>query len=245
VGIRGCPATVTGPSGSGSQETCLPGITRPREDVMSSSPITSQLRSRREGGREWATLVWRFPSPMRAVSSAPHGGGLGLRRWVVNAQVPQTYGRLDPDNHLRDLSVSLGLPGRGVGMLTAFDVRRCVSTEDAGVEVCATVGLGHPILAAAPDEAGPISLVGTINLMVVVPERLADAALVNAVATVGEAKAQALWDLGHRATGTATDAVCIVCPEEGRAHAFCGPRSLWGARVARAVHGAVMAGAGL
>jgi len=211
---------------------------------MSSSAITSQLRSRPEGGREWATLVWRFPSPLRAVSSAPHGGGIGVRRWVVNAQVPLSYRRRDPGNHLRDMAVSLGLPGRGVGMLTAADVARHVAADDGGVEVCATVGLGHPILAAAPDEAGPISLVGTINLVVVLPERLADSALVNAVATVGEAKAQAMWDLGHRATGTATDAVCIVCPDGGRAHAFGGPRSLWGARVARAVHGAIVAGAG-
>jgi adenosylcobinamide hydrolase len=210
---------------------------------MSSSLITSQLRSRREGGRELATLVWRFPSALRAIASAPHGGGLGVRRWVVNAQVPMSHGRRDPDHHLRNMAVSLGLPGRGIGMLTAADVRRHVEACDGGVEVCATVGLGHPTLAAAPDEAGPISLVGTINLVVVVPERLADAALVNAVATVSEAKAQAMWDLGYRATGTATDAVCILCPDGGREHAFGGPRSLWGARVARAVHGAVMAGA--
>jgi adenosylcobinamide amidohydrolase len=153
-----------------------------------------------------------------------------------------SHGRRDPDHHLRQLGVSLGLPGRGVGMLTAADVRSPVGTTDNGVEVCATVGLGHPILAAAPDGAGPVSLVGTINLIAVFPERLADAALVNAVATVSEAKAQALWDLGHRATGTATDAVCILCPEEGRAHAFGGPRSVWGARLARAVHRAVIDG---
>jgi adenosylcobinamide amidohydrolase len=204
--------------------------------------ITYQLRPRREAGRELMTLVWRLPSPMRAIASAPHGGGLGVRRWVVNAQVPMSHGRRDPDHHLRQLGVSLGLPGRGVGMLTAADVRSPVGTTDNGVEVSATVGLGHPILAAAPDGAGPVSLVGTINLIAVFPERLADAALVNAVATVSEAKAQALWDLGHRATGTATDAVCILCPEEGRAHAFGGPRSVWGARLARAVHRAVMDG---
>ena len=123
------------------------------------------------------TLVWRFPAPLRAIASAPHGGGLGVRRWVVNAQVPMSHGRRDPDNHLRNLAVSLGLPGRGVGMLTAADVRRHVQAPDGGVEVCATVGLGHPTLAAAPDEAGPISLVGTINLIAVLPERLADAGL--------------------------------------------------------------------
>jgi adenosylcobinamide hydrolase len=209
---------------------------------MNTSMITTQLRSRREGGRELMTLVWRFPAPLRAIASAPHGGGLGARRWVVNAQVPMSHGRRDPDHHLRNLAVSLGLPGCGVGMLTAADVGRPFAATDSGVEVCATVGLGHPTLAAAPDEAGPVSLVGTINLIAAIPERLADAALVNAVATVSEAKAQAMWDLGHRATGTATDAVCIVCPDEGRPHDFGGPRSLWGARLARAVHRAVMDG---
>ena len=140
------------------------------------------------------------------------------------------------------MAVSLGLPGRGVGMLTAADVRAFSTAEDGGVSATATVGLGHPVLAAAPDGAGPVGLVGTINVLVVVPERLSDAALVNAVATATEAKTQALQDLGHNATGTATDAICIACPDEGRPHAFGGPRSLWGARLARAVHGAVLGG---
>jgi len=181
---------------------------------------------------------------MRMIASAAHGGGLGLRRWVLNAQVPASYGRRDPEHHLAKLGVSLGLPGHGVGMLTAADVRRVTITTDKGVEVAATVGLDHPTWAAAPDEGRPASLVGTINLVVVLPERLSDAALVNAVATSTEAKAQALWDVGVAATGTATDAVCIACPDGGRMHTFGGPRSIWGSRLARAVHGAVIAGAG-
>jgi adenosylcobinamide hydrolase len=201
-----------------------------------------QVRSRQEGGRQYPVLVWRATVPMRMVASAPHGGGIGVRRWVVNAQVPMGYGRRDPDAHLTRLGVSLGLPGRGVGMLTAADVRAVASAVDGGVEVAATVGLGHPTWAAAPDVAGPVSLVGTVNLVVVLPERLSDAALVNAVATATEAKAQALWDAGVAGTGTATDAVCIACPDGGPPHAFGGPRSLWGARLARAVHGAVLAG---
>jgi adenosylcobinamide hydrolase len=201
-----------------------------------------QVRSRQEGGRQYPVLVWRATAPMRMVASAPHGGGIGVRRWVVNAQVPAGYGRRDPDHHLTKLGVSLGLPGRGVGMLTAADVRAVSSAVDGGVEVAATVGLGHPTWAAAPDVAGPVSLVGTVNLVVVLPERLSDAALVNAVATATEAKAQALWDAGVAGTGTATDAVCIACPDGGPPHAFGGPRSLWGARLARAVHAAVLAG---
>ena len=200
-----------------------------------------QCRSRHEGGRQLPVLVWRFDPAVRAIASTPHGGGLGTRRWVVNAQVPSSYGRRDPDVHLARLGVSLGLPGRGVGMLTAADVRAVATAADGGVGVAATVGLGQPIWAAAPDGGRPVSLIGTINVLAVVPERLSDAALVNAVATATEAKAQALWERGVAATGTATDAVCIACPTEGRPHQFGGPRSVWGARLARAVHAAVTA----
>ena len=180
---------------------------------------------------------------MRAIASAPHGGGIGVRRWVVNAQVPASYARRDPAHHLARLGVSLGLPGRGVGMLTAADVRGYESATDGGVEVVATVGLGHPVQAAAPPEpaGAAVGLVGTINVVAVLPERLSDAALVNAVATATEAKVQALRDRGLPATGTATDAVCLLCPEEGRPHDFGGPRSVWGARLARAVYAAVVA----
>jgi adenosylcobinamide amidohydrolase len=202
-----------------------------------------QIRVRREGPVDLPTLVWRLPRPMRAIATAPHGGGIGVRRWVLNAQVPPGYARRDPDHHLGKLGVSMGLPGRGVGLLTAADVRAFTTGHDAGVEVRATVGLGHPIRAAAPDEAGPVPLVGTINLVVAVPERLSDAALVNAVATATEAKTQALLDAGVTGTGTATDALCILCPDDGRPHDFGGPRSIWGARLARAVHAAVLAGA--
>jgi adenosylcobinamide amidohydrolase len=207
--------------------------------------VELQVRSRQECGRAYSVLVWRSARPLRMIASAPHGGGLGVRRWVVNAQVPASYGRRDPDHHLAKLGVSLGLAGRGVGMLTAADVRAVSVAMDSGVEASATVGLGHPTwAAAAEDDAGvrPVSLVGTVNILVLLPERLSDAALVNAVATATEAKAQALWERGIQGTGTATDAVCIACPDEGVAHAFGGPRSLWGSRLARAVHGAVLGG---
>ena len=85
--------------------------------------------------------------------------------------------------------------------------------------------------------------------MVQLPIRLTDAALVNAVATVTEAKTQALLDCGVEGTGTATDTVSLVAPAEPpgdlRADAslrFGGPRSRWGAPLARAVHRAVVAG---
>ena len=205
-----------------------------------------QLRSRSEAGRQLSVLVWRFDRPLRVAASAPHGGGLATRRWIVNAQVPPSYARRDPDHHLRKLAVSLGLPGHGVGMLTAADVRSFVTTVDEGVEVVATVGLGEPEWAAAAPRAAPrvpVRLAGTINVVALLPARLSDAALVNAIATATEAKAQALFELGIAGTGTATDAVCIATTADGRAETFGGPRSRWGSRLARAVRDAVRLGA--
>jgi adenosylcobinamide hydrolase len=209
-----------------------------------------KLRLRREGPHDLPVLCWRFDAPQQVISSSPHGGGLGLRRWVLNATVPVSYGRKDPDRHLGKLGVSLGLPGRGVGLLTAVDVSHPCQAGDGDVAVFATVGVSKPTWAAEPadraEEAGedPTHPVGTINVVAFLPERLVDAALVNAVATVAEAKAQALQDLGIAGTGTASDATCLVCPPDGRTHHFGGPRSAWGARLARATHDAVLAGAG-
>jgi adenosylcobinamide hydrolase len=207
--------------------------------------VELQLRSRTEAGRKLSVLVWRFEGPLRMAASAPHGGGLATRRWIVNAQVPSSYGRRDPDHHLAKLGVSLGLPGHGVGMLTATDVRSFVTAVDEGVEVVATVGLGEPEWAAVPrtDARVPVRLAGTINVVALVPARLSDAALINAVATATEAKAQALFELGIPGTGTATDATCIASAADGRPEAFGGPRSRWGSRLARAVRSAVMQGA--
>ena len=93
------------------------------------------------------------------------------------------------------------------------------------------------------DEAPPI--VGTINLIVLVPTALTSAALVNLATTVTEAKAQALLERRVAGTGTASDAVLVACPAapaDADAAPFGGPRSPWGARAARATHAAVTAG---
>ncbi|PZS30776.1 MAG: adenosylcobinamide amidohydrolase, partial [Pseudonocardiales bacterium] len=59
---------------------------------------------------------------MTLASTAVSGGGLGLRHWVLNAQVPVDYARCDPEAHVDQLAGLLGLSGVGVGMLTAADV---------------------------------------------------------------------------------------------------------------------------
>ncbi|TDC47251.1 adenosylcobinamide amidohydrolase [Actinomadura sp. KC345] len=192
------------------------------------------------------------------ISSALLGGGIGPARWVLNAQVAGGYSRMDPVVHLQELAGSYGLEGPGVGMLTAASVSRTMRRDDEGVAVSATVGLRVPTWAASPagtadPELAPIRLdgtapsawtPGTINIVVAVPVPLNDAALVNAVITATEAKTQALLEAGYPCTGTASDAVCVAAATGGgAAEPFAGPRSVWGSRIARAVHAAVRAGA--
>ncbi|MET9677473.1 adenosylcobinamide amidohydrolase [Streptomyces sp. NPDC006482] len=195
-------------------------------------------------GREWPLLVWAPGPGVRMVSSAVLGGGIGERAWVVNAQVPPGYRRLDPVAHLRELASGAGLEGVGVGLMTAASVTDRRHAVDDGAQAVVTAGIGVRGWAAAPG-AGHSGLrpPGTINIIVSLPVPLTDAALVNAVATATEAKTQALVELGADASGTPTDAVCVAAPSPtgGDAEAFAGPRSLWGARLARAVHRATRA----
>ena len=99
------------------------------------------------------------------------------------------------------------------------------------------------------DDAAREALAGVIADRRVVRQALSDAALVTAVQTATEAKAQALADAGVRAlnhhgpaTGTATDAICVAAPPGGEV-AFAGPATAVGAAIAHAVHGAVLSGA--
>ncbi|GHH63209.1 adenosylcobinamide amidohydrolase [Streptosporangium violaceochromogenes] len=203
-----------------------------------------RLSHRVEDGARLASLLWDLGPGWRAVSSAMVGGGIGPVSWVLNAQVVGGYSRMDPVEHLLEMAP----PGPGVGMLTAAVVDRFTEAADGGARAVATVGLRVPTWAAAPEgvpdpELAPMYLPGTINIVVAVPVAMSDAALVNAVMTVTEAKTQALVEEGFPCTGTASDAVCVAVRDEGPREPFGGPRSPWGARIARAVHAAVRRGA--
>lgn len=188
-----------------------------------------------------------FPPGARAISSAVVGGGLTSPSWFLNAGVHADYSRDDADRHLAEVAERLGYRGDGIGMLTAAPVERVREAADGGVRVWATVGIRDPLWAARRSKLGAYSrgarAAGTINVLAWIPVGLADAALVNAITTATEAKAQALFERRVPGTGTATDALCIACPQPGASpEVFCGPASCWGARLARAVHAVVTTG---
>jgi adenosylcobinamide hydrolase len=214
-------------------------------------------------------LVWRLPVPMLAVSSSPLGGGIGRRWWVLNVKVPLSYARHDVEEHLGEIADALGLRGPGIGFLTAAPIAQWTTATEApavgdaagaDVRLDATVGVSVPTWAAADVREAPLTpRVGTINIVGRVGRRMTDAALVNAVATVTEAKVQAVLAAGVDGTGTASDAVCVLCPAGpdhdglagdsdhddsagGPAEAFGGPRSALGAPLARTTFAAVLAG---
>lgn len=208
--------------------------------------IASPERVEPAGARP--ALVWRFAEPVRVLTSAVLGGGWGERSWVLNAEVDLSYDGADPAADLRAIASGLGLdPDAGVGLMTAARVLDVADADDGGAQCAATVGLSHPTWAAAPDGDWSRWSPGTVNLVCWVPLALTDAALVNLVATVTEAKTQALLDAGVPGSGTASDAVALCCPAapadpSADAARYGGPRSVWGARLARAVHSAVTDG---
>jgi adenosylcobinamide amidohydrolase len=190
-----------------------------------------------------------FGAPRRCLSSAVLNGGLTTARHWLNLQVEHDYARTDPAAHLAEVAAARDLdPGEVVGMLTAAQVRDGVRRRRGPARVVATVGIGQP-LAAAGRRPRSVPRVGTINVLVLVDAPLDDAALVAAVQTATEAKAQALADAGvdainhdGPATGTATDSVCVAAPPGGGV-AFAGPATDVGAAIALAVHESVHAGA--
>ena len=194
-----------------------------------------------EGGLDAAPIArWRLSRAVSAIiAPRPLGGGIGVRDWVVNATVPMSYARDDPDVHLAELADGLGLTGAGVGLLTAVDVAEVIAHRRRR----ASWSGRRSASACRAWAAAPASTTARRPPRHHQHRRLrarpaGRAALVNAVATVDRGQGAGAAELGIAATGTATDAVCRAVPADGPVAAYGGPRStvgLPGSR--RAVHG--------
>lgn len=166
-------------------------------------------------------LTIRSDALLRIVSTAVHGGGLTHGRCIVSARVPSSYSGLEPALDIQELAAGRGLRP-DVGLMTAVDLSKARSATVASADVSAiavvTAGLRRTWAAGSP--LRPVAGPGTINVIVLLDAGLEDAAGLNLIATVTEAKVLTLarfgivTEEGEPASGTATDAVVVAWPAQ-------------------------------
>jgi len=174
--------------------------------------------------REIREGVLILTGEFRTLSSSLLGGGIGRKRHLLNVQVPHGYASDDPWRDAQARVQGLGLPLEScTAMMTAADVGDVVeyvaNGEEFQARVYVTAGVGNAARAGKERQTYAGYLAGTINIIVAVDARMTDAAVVNTLITVTEAKAAALQDMGitdrdgRIATGTTTDSVIIAVNE--------------------------------
>ncbi|WP_136248940.1 adenosylcobinamide amidohydrolase [Halomonas borealis] len=210
---------------------------------------------------EAGCLHFRSPEPLRTLSNALLGEGLGWARDFCNFHVDKDYAGRAPADDLRRWLAARGLnegrvKGRAEGgplaMMTAVPLVRLAlvpaDADEAGrprVLAAVTAGVGNAVDITAPAAGDPRPVAGTINVLVFVDGHLTDGALVNAALSATEAKVQALAACGVRdpehgtpATGTSTDCLAIAATQRGAPTPYAGS----GTRLGRAIGAAVYRG---
>jgi adenosylcobinamide amidohydrolase len=209
------------------------------------------LRSEIVRTAEGDYLAIEADASLLTLNSSIWGGGYGRARYLVNRQVPKSYMCDDPEAEMESFLQSQGFDtGSTAAMMTAAwvaDAGEChLSRDNLHVSVWVTAGLGNTVRAGTTEGTDRL-YPGTINSIVVVDGQLVEAAMVNAVITVTEAKAAALQDLGVKArnsellaTGTSTDAVLIATTGRGDLFRYAGTAATIGYMIGKAVYDATI-----
>lgn len=191
----------------------------------------------------------KFAHAHRVLSSAILNGGYSEASNYLNVRVAKHHaGELeDPSLTLQRLSEQLNCSGLTVGMMTAASLEslRVLRETIAGETLVVLVTSGLENARRAGDRAEYRTLevipaeIGTINIAIVTSARMAEEALVEAVAVATEAKVAVLHELGivspvsgGLATGTGTDAIAVFSASGGRAVRYAGKHTLLGERLA-------------
>ena len=205
---------------------------------------------------EMAVAVVRLSEKMEVLSSAIKNGGHTVTGTLFIAQVPHDYMTDDPVRDIEEIMGKHGIPADAVGFMTAAEVKYVFSTvenEHEGVTTFAavTAGLSNHVVAGELlenwDQRFTISqeryrmlVGGTINIIGISPVPLTDAAKINILIPMTEAKSAAMGILGYRETGTTSDAIAIVSPIGGERQPYAGSGVPLGISMARSVKAAVI-----
>ena len=206
---------------------------------------------------EMATAVVRLTERMEVLSSAALNGGHTIADTFFIMQVPHKY---DSEDYMADIHRTRklhGLPDDAVGFMTAAEVKYVFSTSEnthEGVETfaAATAGLSNHVVAGdlldnweeryrISQERYRMLIGGTINIIGISPYPLTDAAKINIMAPIVEAKSAAMAHLGYRETGTTSDSMAIISPIGEPRLNFAGTGVPLGISMARSVKEAVVA----
>lgn len=180
--------------------------------------------------------------PLRCISNALVGGGLGRVQHFCNFHVDKSYMGADPAGDLRDWLRRAGVDAEeSLAMMTAVQLEHHAVHCEAGVLAVVTAGTGNAVDITAPMTTDT-RLVGTINTIVIVDAALTDAGLVNACLSATEARVRALQVRGVRdpqtgtpASGTSTDCLAIAVTDNGLPSDYAGSATRVGRRLGHAV----------
>ena len=197
-----------------------------------------------------------FSQPHQIMSSAVLNGGFVSADHLVNMKVPKhssdkkgTASEL-PALTLSNYCLDAGWQGTSVGMMTAASMKsfRMAKVTEQGVELVVLVTSGLSNARRVGDRAECRTMaedskeVGTINIIFLTSAKLTDAASVEAVLVITEAKAAALQDAkimspisNEIATGTGTDSVAVVSGHGPEVIKYCGKHVLFGEILGRLV----------
>jgi adenosylcobinamide amidohydrolase len=188
-------------------------------------------------------VVARLGSPHRMISSAIRGGGVTVAQDVVWTHFRNTDLPIGADP-LALLTARLSDAGltEAVAMMTSRDLAHvhtaAAVSEGIRAEAVATVGLSNALRVGDPPGFAPL---GTINLLVQLSVPLTEAALVEAICIVTEARttavASATWPsrrTGSPATGTGTDCIVVAAPLAGDPLPWCGKHTAAGSALGQA-----------
>jgi len=187
-------------------------------------------------------IILQSKQPLYVLSSAVVGGGFTQTKTIINQHVDKNYRGDDPIQDLHDFASKREITNF-VGLLTAVWMHqaRSVTLRNGDLTICAviTAGVGNAIASGLSKPQGLD--IGTINIILLVDGRMSDAAMVNAMLTITEAKTAILMDrnvqtpAGYPATGTSTDSVVLACTGRGDEHIYGGGMTEIGYLIGRCV----------
>lgn len=195
--------------------------------------------------------VIRLKEKMEVLSSAVLNGGDSVTSCLFIMEVPKNYMCDDPVEHAEKVRRGLGLPPDSVGFMTAAEVRYVFNTKlteysGASAFAAVTAGLSNQVIAGDIledwDRRSKLSLerskalhAGTINIVGILSIPMTQAAKVNIIIAMTEAKTAALNSLGYKETGTTSDAIAIVSPIGSPKEEYAGTGTSIGIAMARSV----------